>query len=211
MYLYKKGKTLKKSKEEAEKTKQTLIETALDVFSEKGYAKATFDEIAQRAGFTKGALYWYFRNKADLISAIIVEYIQRKHAQIEKSLPKGNSFEDLIQYFMIWAKAGRDDPRFAKFHRFVLCQMEWSETIIDKVDKKILDLKKFHLEKINKVLLQYQEKGELKNDIDINKIQHVIMSDYTGISFAYLSKRFEYDVVDMVRLNLELLIAGIKK
>lgn len=202
---------MKKSKEEAEKTRQALLEAALDVFSEKGFAKATFDEIAQRAGFTKGAIYWYFRNKADLVSALIMEYVQRKHFEIEKSLPKGNTFEDLLQYFMIWAKAGRDDSRFAKFHRFILCQMEWSETIIEKVDKKIMDLKKFHLEKINKVLVHYQEKGELKDNIDINKVQHIIMSDYTGIIFSFLSKRFEYDVVDMVRSNLELLIAGIKK
>ena len=55
----------RKCKEDAEKTRQAVIESALDVFSEKGYAKATFDEIAARAGFTKGAVYWYFRNKAD--------------------------------------------------------------------------------------------------------------------------------------------------
>ena len=48
----------RKCKEDAEKTRQAVLESALDVFSEKGYAKATFDEIAARAGFTKGAVYW---------------------------------------------------------------------------------------------------------------------------------------------------------
>lgn len=211
MYLKRKEITLKKSKEEAEKTRQALLEAALDVFSEKGFAKSTFDEIAQRAGFTKGAIYWYFKNKADLLSALIVEYVHRKQLEIERSLPKGNTLEDLIHYFMVWAKVGKDDARFAKFHRFILCQMEWSETIIDKVERNIIELKNFHLEKINKVLVQCQENGELKDDVDINKVQHIIMSDYMGVIFSFLSKRFEYDVVDMVRSNLELLIAGIKK
>ena len=202
---------MKKSKEEAEKTRQALLEAALDTFSEKGFAKTTFDEIAQKAGFTKGALYWYFRNKADLVSALIIEYLHRKQTEIEKYLPKNNSLEDLLQYFMVWAKTSRDDPRFAKFNRFILCQMEWSETIIDKVEKNIFELKNFHLEKINKVLVRCQEKGELKDGVDIKKVQHIIMSDYMGIIFSFLSKRFEYDVVDMVRSNLELLIAGIKK
>lgn len=202
---------MKKSKEEAEKTRQAILEAALDVFSEKGFAKTTFDEIALKAGFTKGAIYWYFRNKADLVSALIVEYVQRKKNEIEKTLPRGNSLEDLLQYFIIWAQTGKDDARFAKFHRFILCQMEWSETLIDKVEKNIIETKNFHLEKINKVLVQCQENGELKDDVDIKKVQHIIMSDYMGIIFSCLSKRFEYDAVDMVRSNLELLIAGIKK
>ena len=78
----------RKSKEEAEKTRQAVIEAALDVFSEKGYVKATFDEIAARAGFTKGAVYWYFRNKADLVSALISEYMERKRSEIAKAYDK---------------------------------------------------------------------------------------------------------------------------
>ena len=77
----------RKCKEDAEKTRQAVIEAALDVFSEKGYAKATFDEIAARAGFTKGAVYWYFRNKADLVAALIVEYMERKRAEISEEIP----------------------------------------------------------------------------------------------------------------------------
>ena len=81
----------RKCKEEAEKTRQAVIETALDVFSEKGYAKATFDEIALRAGFTKGAIYWYFRNKADLVAALIVEYMERKRTEISADIPDPSS------------------------------------------------------------------------------------------------------------------------
>ena len=47
----------RKCKEDAEKTRQAVLESALDVFSEKGYAKATFDEIAARAGFNLCRMY----------------------------------------------------------------------------------------------------------------------------------------------------------
>ena len=202
---------VKKSKDDAEKTRQAVLESALDVFSEKGYAKATFDEIAARAGFTKGAVYWYFRNKADLLSALIVEYLQRKRTEILPKLPQGNTLDDLLDYFVIWAGVGKEDIRFAKFNRFVLCQMEWSEVIIDRVDKNLNIIKDFHLEKINKVLLECEKIGILKSGLDLGELQHIILSSYIGLMFSTLSKRHNFDLVEIVRAGLGLLFDGIRK
>jgi len=202
---------VRKSKEDAEKTRQAILEAALDVFSEKGYAKTTFDEIALRAGFTKGAVYWYFRNKADLVAALIVEYVQRKRIEVERNSPKELSLKGLLESFKVWAEMSQKDVRYAKFNRFVLCQMEWSDAVIDRVDGNLKDLMKYHLEKINKVLLKSQSDGELKEGIDIEKIQHLILSSYMGIMFSSLSKKFDYDVVEMVQLGIGAVIDGIRK
>lgn len=202
---------VRKCKEDAEKTRQAVLESALDVFAEKGYAKATFDEIAARAGFTKGAIYWYFRNKADLVAALIMEYVQRKQTEIAQTLPKGNDFEDLLVYFQKWASLSRDDVRFAKFSRFILCQMEWSEAVMDRVDKNLKEIKDFHLEKINKVLLECRRNGCLKDSVDIEKMKHIILADYMGIMFSALGKRYSFDCVDMVSANLQLLFDSIRK
>jgi AcrR family transcriptional regulator len=47
-------------------TKERLLKAALDVFSEQGYTAASVEEIASRAGMTKGAVYYWFRDKEDL-------------------------------------------------------------------------------------------------------------------------------------------------
>lgn len=202
---------VRKCKEDAEKTRKAVLESALDVFAEKGYAKTTFDEIAARAGFTKGAIYWYFRNKADLVSALIMEYVQCKQSEIVASLPKGNTLDDLLKYFQKWARLSRDDVRFAKFSRFILCQMEWSEAVIERVDKNLKEIKDFHLEKINKVLLECKENKLLKEGLDIERLTHLILADYMGVMFSALSKRYTFDCVDMVSMNLELLFDSIRK
>lgn len=200
----------RKCKEDAEKTRQAVLESALDVFSEKGYAKATFDEIAARAGFTKGAVYWYFRNKADLIAALILEYMQRKYSAIFPNFPKGNSLENLLEYFVLWADEGRKDLRFARFNRFVMCQMEWSEAVIDRVDKAMISARKFHLEKVNQVLVELKQRGELKEGLEIDMLQHLILSTYYGIMFSSLSKRTDFDMVEMIRTGLGLLFDSIR-
>ena len=201
----------RKCKEDAEKTRQAVIESALDVFSEKGYAKATFDEIAARAGFTKGAVYWYFRNKADLVAALIKEYMERKRSELVPNIPDGDTLEDLLDYFTLWAEVLRDDVRFSKFNRFMICQMEWSEAVINRVNKSLATQKDWHLEKINQVLVKSKERGELKEGIDLALVQEIIRSTYIGIVFSSLNKITDGDVANKVRMGLGFLFEGLKK
>lgn len=48
-----------------------ICAAALDVFAEKGFAAAKVDEIARRAGVSKGTLYLYFADKAELFRAVV--------------------------------------------------------------------------------------------------------------------------------------------
>jgi AcrR family transcriptional regulator len=52
-----------------------IIEAALTVFAEKGFAAARLDDIAARAGVSKGALYLYFETKQDLFRAVVREAV----------------------------------------------------------------------------------------------------------------------------------------
>ena len=53
-----------------EAAKSRIIETAFEVFTQKGFDGSTMDDIANKLGVTKGALYQYFKGKDDLLEAI---------------------------------------------------------------------------------------------------------------------------------------------
>ena len=55
----------------SEVTRQKILDAAMDVFSEVGYAAAGLGEVIERAGMTKGALYHHFDSKEALATAII--------------------------------------------------------------------------------------------------------------------------------------------
>ena len=55
-----KDKNMKKTKEEAEITKESILQAALEVFSKNGYAASRMIDIAKEAGVTRGAIYWHF-------------------------------------------------------------------------------------------------------------------------------------------------------
>ena len=50
---------------------QELLDAALDLFVERGYAATRLDEVAARAGVSKGTLYLYFENKEELFKAVV--------------------------------------------------------------------------------------------------------------------------------------------
>lgn len=54
-----------------------LLEAAARVLAERGFREASMDEIAERAGYSKGALYWHFEGKDDLFFALLDERIDR--------------------------------------------------------------------------------------------------------------------------------------
>jgi AcrR family transcriptional regulator len=54
-----------------------LLEAAAKVFAQRGYGDASVDEIADRAGYSKGAIYFHFSGKDDLFFALLEERIDR--------------------------------------------------------------------------------------------------------------------------------------
>jgi TetR/AcrR family acrAB operon transcriptional repressor len=62
---------MRRTKEEAEITKQNLLKAALEVFSRKGYAATRVEDIAKQANVTTGAIYHHFGGKGDLYVALI--------------------------------------------------------------------------------------------------------------------------------------------
>lgn len=73
-------------KEEIEKTgvRERLLQSALDIFTRKGYAATSVREIVEAAGVTKPALYYYFGNK----EGIYVEFFKKPFGTLETILGK---------------------------------------------------------------------------------------------------------------------------
>lgn len=61
---------VRRTKEQAGQTRSALLDAAGRLFFERGVAGTALDDIAHAAGVTRGAVYWHFRNKADLFEAL---------------------------------------------------------------------------------------------------------------------------------------------
>lgn len=62
----------RKTKEQAQATRQHILDVALRLFSQQGVSSTSLAEIAKAAGVTRGAIYWHFKDKSDLFNEIWV-------------------------------------------------------------------------------------------------------------------------------------------
>lgn len=80
---------VRRTKEEAQATRETIIDAAEKVFYEKGVAHASLEEIAQAAGCTRGAIYWHFKDKAELFDAMMCRVMLPAEAMLERAKQAG--------------------------------------------------------------------------------------------------------------------------
>jgi AcrR family transcriptional regulator len=76
------------------RTRDGLIAAAREVFLERGFHPATLDEIAERAGYTKGAVYSNFAGKDDLFLAMLGEHYVRRAAVYEELALESDDIEE---------------------------------------------------------------------------------------------------------------------
>jgi AcrR family transcriptional regulator len=70
-------------------TATALLRAAADTFAERGFAAARMDEIAERVGLSKGALYYRYESKEDLFLALLDERCRTYEAQLEEAFADG--------------------------------------------------------------------------------------------------------------------------
>ena len=68
---------MRKTKEEALKTKANILKSAMKVFLKNGYSEASLTEIAKTAGYTRGALYWHFEDKSEILEVLVSKFHDR--------------------------------------------------------------------------------------------------------------------------------------
>ncbi len=86
--------------EQSQKTRRALLDTARATFTVQGYAAASTGEIVCRAGVTRGALYYHFRDKAALFEAVFDE-VRGEHIQALRTAMAAAEGEDW-QRLMTW-------------------------------------------------------------------------------------------------------------
>ncbi len=69
-------------RQQADRTREHLLETACTLFVEKGYAQAAMEELVARAGLTRGALYHHFRDKRALFEAVLERTLAELEARV---------------------------------------------------------------------------------------------------------------------------------
>ena len=130
-----------------ERPKQ-ILDAALAEFSERGLAAARLDDIAKRAGLSKGTIYLYFSNKEELfrevVHASVIEYIAKAEASIEAEPDPAQALVRWMEGYWAWLRS----PVFPAMHRLVNSELRnfpdlaefYATEVIERAQRLVRDM-----------------------------------------------------------------------
>lgn len=166
---------MRKTKEETEVSIEKILNAAEKVFLQRGYSAARIEEIAKKAGMSKGGIFWHFENKAALFKAICQRAINR----LKEFFSEENSSDILENYRKITIRIQKDSAFEVLLLLSIVQQnKEISEKYLKDLYKEIATifedaLKKFEIAK---------QRGELKEEINPKDVLFQIVLTLCGFS-----------------------------
>jgi AcrR family transcriptional regulator len=106
-------------KEQQAHTRSCLLESAARVFTRRGLQQASIDEVAEQAGFTKGAFYANFKNKEELFLAMLDERFAERLDELDRAVGDESGIEQQAY------RAGVD------FGRYLSSDAEWERLFFE--------------------------------------------------------------------------------
>ncbi|MFZ3621332.1 acrEF/envCD operon transcriptional regulator [Leclercia barmai] len=171
----------RKTKAEAQKTRQLLIEAAIEQFAARGVASTTLTDIADAACLTRGAVYWHFTSKAEIFNAIwqeqrpLREIIHGRLSQVEQSDPLLILREQFVMALQYIAR----DRRQRALLQILYHKCEFDRGMI--LESQIRERIGFNYENVREMLQQCIILGSVSAEINIDTTLIVFHGFFSGL------------------------------
>jgi len=178
---------MRKTKEEAEVTREKLLDAALMVFSKKGYAVATLDDIAGEAGVTRGALYWHFKGgKPGVFQALIKERSRGVEGIMAEILRSGRSpmkkLEDLMIRLLEYME---EDTDYRAVQEVMMFKTEMLPELASGMEEKYAAQRQ-SLDLAESLIEQGKKLGEVRKDVDSRAAAIAAVGMLNGVMIIWL-------------------------
>lgn len=155
-----KDEQMKRTKTEAHITRNYIIDKAVELFLKRGFSATTLDEIAIRANVTRGAIYWHFKDKLDILN----ELIDVEHQKLTKLLDELFA-EDIDPFAKMENIISRIVIHFfnnKSFQRFI--ELTWFKieyTKVAKLQRTKSEISKYFIKNYKLIVEEAQKSGQI--------------------------------------------------
>ncbi len=201
------------SKKPTEK-QQKIIEAAIKMFAEKGYANTSTSEIAKEAGVAEGTIFRHYRTKDRLLLSILLPFIKKSFPSIAEGVFKEINLDQLTSFEAFLKALITNRIEFIKAHkeifRILIKEILYNEKLKKELEPFVI---KNILSRILPMIERFKEQGELV-DLPAETIMRILFTHL----FGYFISRFLIlpdDIVQDEEAEVEILVnfimEGLKK
>lgn len=201
----------RKTKEEALATRNQLLDAAEQLFSTQGVARTSLHEIAEAAGLTRGAIYWHFDNKGDLLTALW----ERAAAPLRASFDQdcGDSGDDplgrLRMLASFKARHIENDPRVRAVMTILMLRCEFSEETRNATDYFSHE-REYAYSRVSEVFRRAVEMGQLPASVNIDQAVISLFCFIDGIVFHWLTDPARFPLSVTALNAIDAYLAGLR-
>lgn len=179
---------MKEKKQKSFEKREELINAALIEFGEKGYDKASLNNILKEAGISKGTFYYHFENKEDLYLYLIELLIEKKMNYFNENINPEDFNKDIFTLLKTMIKVGigfaHYSPEIGKFSSNYLKDI--NSPMFNKIKEKYDFMDNEYMDSI---IDRAYERGELRKDLPKEFIKNIIK--YLLINLHEISKTID--------------------
>jgi AcrR family transcriptional regulator len=183
-----------------------ILQAGRDVFSEKGYERATTAEIAQRIGVSEATVFSYFRGKRDLCARVIADWYDEIIEAIESGLPRDGSVRQQFAFIV------RTHLRLMLVHGTGLCSLVLSEgrTKHHELGDQLTALQRRYTAPLMRVLAQGQQSGQIRTDVPLRLMRSMVFGPMEHVLWDVTLTQHNTDIDVTADRLVELLWAALQ-
>jgi AcrR family transcriptional regulator len=199
----------RKTKAEAALTRKRILKAALDLFAEKGYERTTLDDVARRIRLTKGAVYWHFKSKPELLTELVI-HMTKLHAEgLGRSAAEPDSLEALREHFISRARFVIDVPENRKFFR-MMTRLDWTAARFAPVKRRLHQVEDGIFAVIGRTLGHVKERGGVREDVDVGLVTAVMGGLWLGLLKVRTDQCLDTGLEEAVAAGFDMIAAAIR-
>jgi TetR/AcrR family acrAB operon transcriptional repressor len=201
---------VRRTKEEALATRDRILDAAEHVFQQRGVSQTSLHDIASVAGVTRGAIYWHFRDKADLFNAMM----QRATLPMEEAAiaTDSSATEDAIEHlrrsFMDVLHKVVNDPQVRRVFEIATHKVEYVGEL-QAVRDRHLATRNECLAHVQRGLLQAMRRGRLSARLPARSAALGLHALIDGLIQNWMLDPRAFDLVKVGRQVLDGYLAGL--
>ena len=192
-------------------TRATLLKTALSVFSAKGYAAATLDDVARAANVTRGAIYWHFKSKADLYNSLIQEFSARGAAVVQQAVEEGGTLIAILRRVFIRQCALIEEDKEARAVMELALFKTGLNPELQTGRRKQVEAGNALLEGLTGAMQRGIAQGVLRNDLEPADMARAFLAFENGIIQLWLTTPRSFSLKQSVESFADILMGGLQK
>jgi len=201
---------MRRTKEEAAITRETVLKVALSVFSAKGYAATSLEDIAREAEVTRGAIYWHFKSKADLYNTLVESVSARANTVVQEAAAEGGSLTEVLQrIFVRQMTLIEEDAELRALAELMLFKTEPAPALASG-RKKQIESGKALVAEIADVMRQGIRQGILRSDLDPEDIARAFLALQNGAIQLWLLGPKSFSLKKSAESLASILLKGIE-